>query len=130
MTNANMRAVQQTVAEFIEAFDHLDWDRFQQYFAADATAFFPFDNAPYCAVGADEIEARFKTFFEQVRTTVPGPPYLHLDPTGTEWQLLRDVALVTFHLRRPGRVGRRTLVLRRQQQAWKIVHLHASNMTC
>jgi hypothetical protein len=33
--------VQKTVAEFIYAFNNLDWDHFRQYFADDATVFNP-----------------------------------------------------------------------------------------
>jgi hypothetical protein len=37
-------------------------------------------------------------------------------------------ALVTFELRNGERVGRRTLVMRREAGLWLILHLHASNM--
>lgn len=39
-----------------------------------------------------------------------------------------DTAIVTFELAsRPPQVGRRTFVLQRQNGAWKVLHLHASN---
>jgi len=43
-------------------------------------------------------------------------------------QLAADVALVTFHLVDQRRVRRRTLVFKRMEGAWKIVHIHASNL--
>jgi len=38
------------------------------------------------------------------------------------------VVLVTFELRNSERLGRRTLVFRRDGATWRIVHLHASNI--
>jgi hypothetical protein len=44
-------------------------------------------------------------------------------------QVLAEVAVVTFHLEvNPDVVGRRTLVLTRTTDGWKIAHLHASNL--
>jgi hypothetical protein len=58
-----------------------------------------------------------------------GPPFHHLMPINLRIQpLAPGVVLVTFELRNPERLGRRTVVFRRQRDAWRIVHLHASNI--
>ena len=132
MSEAAASAVRAAVEEFIHAFDHLDWERFRRCFASDATAFFPFDTNPRRADGNVEVEAGFKRFFDEVRAKTTGPPYLGLAPRDVTVKTWDDIALVTFHLERvtgvPG-VGRRTLLLERQAERWRIVHLHASNIT-
>ena len=55
---------------------------------------------------------------------------MHLEPQDLKIQLLSaGVALVTFHLRDRNVLSRRTIVFRRDKSAWKIVHIHASNLT-
>ena len=129
MSEADTSAVRAALDEFLTAFDHLDWERFRRCFASDATVFFPWDLHPRRADGTTEVEAEFKRFFEEVRTRAAGPPYLNLVPHDVTIQVWQDVALVTFHLDRPPTIGRRTLVLQRQTQQWRLVHLHASGIT-
>ena len=132
MAEAAAAAVRAAVEEFIHAFDHLDWERFRRCFAPDATVFFPFDFHPRRADGNAEVEGGFKRFFDEVRAKRSGPPYLGLAPRDVIVRIWADIALVTFHLERvtgvPG-MGRRTLLLERQAGEWRIVHLHASNIT-
>jgi len=55
---------------------------------------------------------------------------MNLDPLDLRVeQLSEDVALVTFHLVDGGTLNRRTLVFKREPNGWKIVHIHASNLT-
>jgi len=45
-------------------------------------------------------------------------------------QFFGDVAIATFHLDdRAGFLNRRTIVLNKTEQGWKIVHLHASEVS-
>jgi hypothetical protein len=44
-------------------------------------------------------------------------------------KLSEEVVLITFHLVDSGTVSRRTLVFKRAPDGWKIVHIHASNIT-
>ena len=39
-----------------------------------------------------------------------------------------DMALATFHLLTDGELGRRTFVMTREGDDWKILHVHASNI--
>jgi len=127
-SETDLLAVKGAVVEFIEAFDNLEWERFRRCFVPDVTVFFPFGSIPRRANGKKEIEAGFKHYFDQVRSKAAGPPYLHLEPMEVAVHVVQDMAVVTFHLDRSHGLGRRTLILQRQDDQWRILHLHASNM--
>jgi ketosteroid isomerase-like protein len=128
--NSDSLAVKRAAAAFIEAFNNLDWERFRHSFSDDATTFFPSrsDESPRRANGRDEIEARFKLGFDEIRKSKPNPPYLNIEPKDLKIQMLRDGAIVTFHLGGDDSVGRRTVVFQKQKGKWFIVHLHASSI--
>jgi len=114
---------------FIQAFDNLDWDRFRSFFADDATVFYP-RGFPRRAQGRAEIEANFQQVFAQIRGDRTQPPYMDLRPTDLYLQRFGDMAIATFHLDdKPGFLNRRTIVLHKMTDGWKIVHLHASEVT-
>jgi len=116
------------LSEFITAFDNLDWDKFRNAFADDATVFYPRDRANR-ANGRMEVEEYFKHVFEQIRAGRSKGPYMDIQPRELRIQVLGDVAIATFHLDdRPGFINRRTLVLRKTAAGWKIAHLHASEV--
>jgi ketosteroid isomerase-like protein len=120
--------LQQALTTFIQAFDNLDWERFRSAFDDDATVFFPRGFSAR-ATGRAEFEKNFKVVFEQIRDGKTAPPFMDIQPEDMEIQRLGDVAVVTFHLDdRPGMLNRRTLVLRKNANGWKIVHLHASEV--
>ena len=119
--------IEAALAEFVAAFNDLDWERFRACFAPEATVFFParpFPNGR--ATGWDEVAAGFAPFFAALRETAPGPPYQQIAPRDLLIQPLGDAAVATFHLPRDTALGRRTLVLRKTAAGWKIAHLHAS----
>ncbi len=119
--------IEAALAEFVTAFNDLDWERFHACFADDAVVFFPAPPFPATrATGWEEIAAGFAPYFTKLRATVPGPPYQQIAPRNLLIQPLGDTALATFHLPRETALGRRTLVLHKQKTGWKIVHLHAS----
>ena len=123
--------VQKTVAEFIYAFNNLDWEHFRQYFADDATVFNP--AIPGVTElrrldGREKIETVFKSVFDEARKG-KGPPYLDIRPENLKIQMLTNAAVVTFHFKRSGSsFGRRTFVWEKRNGKWLIVHLHASNV--
>ena len=100
--------VRQTLSNFIQAFDNLDWEKFRNAFAEDATVFCPRE-FPHRANGRAEIEANFRHVFEQIRGQASKPPYMDIQPRELHIQMLGDVAIAMFHLDdRPGVLNRRT----------------------
>jgi ketosteroid isomerase-like protein len=121
MPTGDRSAVEQALAAFLDAFNHLDRERVEACFADDATVF--------DAYGGKRRVGFWHERFDAWRASRPGPPYRHLQPRDLLVQSLGAVAVATFHLdHHPDTLGRRTLVLTRTQDGWKIAHLHASNM--
>jgi len=115
----------QAVTAFLEAFDSVDTDRFNAFFADDATMFFPNGPFPQSRVeGKAAIAAAFGPLFSRARER--GVTSLGLRPLDVRVQNLGDFAVASFHLRGNGNIGRRSIVLRREAAGWRIVHFHAS----
>ena len=124
--------IQATMQGFLVAFNNLDMSAFIAYFADDATFFNrpapPPQTFPDRVQGKSDIQRVFQVVFEQIRagsgrTTAP---FQNIQPQGLLIQRFDDVAIVTFHLGTSVARGRRTFVLRRIGEEWKIEHLHAS----
>lgn len=111
---------------FVDAFNDLDWDRFEQAWAEDATAFMPMPDVPARLSGRDTIVATFKAIFGDFPDRFDGPPYLSIDPVDLRVDILGAAAVVTFHLGDEAPRSRRTLIFVRQGDEWRIAHLHAS----
>jgi len=120
--------VKDALAKFIRAFDDLDWEAFRMSFDDNATVFYP-RAVPERANGRAEFEKTFKTVFDQIRSSKTAPPYMDIQPKKLRIQVFRNVAIVTFHLHdRAAFLNRRTIVLSKTRNGWKIVHLHASEI--
>lgn len=121
--------VREALVHFIRAFDDLDWEHFRLAFDDNATVFYP-RAMPRRANGRVEFEKAFKTVFQQIRGSKTAAPYMDIQPKELRIQLFGDVAITTFHLDdRPGFLNRRTIVLNKTEKGWKIVHLHASEVS-
>ncbi len=116
--------------QFISAFDNLDWEKFRACFADEATIIHP-ALFSHRLDGRAEYEPAWQKVFDRTRmdSGKSRPRYMDLQPRDLKIQMLNQAAVVTFHLDRGhSSTGRRTLVLRKDANAWKIVHLHASNV--
>jgi ketosteroid isomerase-like protein len=128
-TASNEVEVRETLSRFVRAFDDLDWETFRLAFDDDATVFYP-RAFPERATGRAEFEKTFRTVFAQIRGSQTSAPYMDIQPREMKIQLFGNLAIATFHLDdRPGFVNRRTIVLNRTEHGWKIVHLHASEVS-
>ena len=118
--------VRAAVAAVVSGLEHLDADATDAPFADDATAFFP-DTAgvPARVDGKAAIHDVFARFFERLRAG--GTTSMTLRAEDVRVDLAGNAAVVTFQLK-GGILSRRTFVLRRVGGAWRIVHLHASNI--
>ncbi|MGC4023213.1 MAG: nuclear transport factor 2 family protein [Cyclobacteriaceae bacterium] len=123
-------AVMKTINGFVDAFVNLRWDDFSNYFADNATSFFP-PSAKTPARANNKVETMtiFRKVFDNARARRTSAPYLDIQPKDVRVQLIGSLAIVTFHLLDPDLFSRRTLVLSKEEQgSWKIVHMHGSGV--
>ena len=123
--------IQAATERFLRSLDSLDWEAFRTCWASEPTVFFPFGDTPGRVTGQVAVEARWRGFFEDARSRLPGPPYLNLEALDIRTELYGDVGLVTFtlDLALGGRqlpLQRRTLIFVREHDSWKLAHMHAS----
>ena len=116
------------MASFLAAFANRDLPAFSEFFAEDATMFFP-PSAPGSpsrrVEGKTEIRRAFTELYDRLglgRTTDRQIP-----PQDLLIQHYDSFAVLTFHLGSDATRGRRSFVLRRTGSEWKVVHLHASD---
>ena len=119
--------VERVIRDFLVAFSNRDFAVFVPYFSEDATVFFPPSTAaPLGRVqGRSEIERTFKMIFDAYPPRPNRPPA----PIAPQDLLIQEGdghAVVTFQLGSETARQRRTFVLRRVGQEWKIVHMHGS----
>ncbi len=118
--------VTKATQDFLKAFVNFDWPNFRNAFSNTATIFFPAWEEGQRRVGQKEIEETWLQIFpEFVDTTKKFN--LKIDPKNVFMQLYENTAIVTFHLiPKTNQLARRTIVFVKENDAWKIVHLHAS----
>jgi len=122
--------VQATLQAFLDALDRGE-DALEGWFTPDATMYFPFRNSQALVQGREAIVARFARMNAQLRQTQAAPPYIGfgMRDVRVEW-LAPGWALATALFTFADQWGRRTLLLRAEDaSAWRIHHLHASNLT-
>src|SRR5437667_8346290 len=118
-------------SRFIGAFNNLDSDELRSLFSEDATAFLPFVTTGARLNGRDAIIQAIAPLFEKerARTSLQGPPYLHIAARDLTVQRIgRDAAVVSFDVGNQQVFSGRTLVLKLVSGRWLDVHLHASNV--
>ncbi len=127
--------VRGAIESFLQAFENGDLDAMKSAFADDATTFpraiMSYQPSPDVRVSKyRRVRGLDPQMIELVarRKNREGPPNTSIEPQDLEIKLFNDAALVTFHLGRNNRLSRRTFVLAKRSGAWRIVHLHASNV--
>ena len=122
-------AVMKAAEDFVTAFNQFKWEAFRSSFTNDAIMFHPVWEQRKRRAGRQEIEATwlevFPEFIDAYNTAT-----LNISPKDLHIQLYGHTAIVTFHLGDGiTRLSRRTLVMVKQNNEWKIAHLHASFVT-
>jgi len=123
--------VRTALTAFLTAFDNLDWPAFRACFGPEPTMFHPAAPNTRRIETEEQFNSAWAGVFERIRKSSgrSSPPYMTLEPKDLRIDFLSgDVALVTFHIASPSEIDRRTLIFKHYGNAWKIVHIHASNL--
>lgn len=119
-----MQTAQAALRNFLQAFGQLQLEEMMNWWAEDGTAFFPIEHQRKRLNG----KAAIRVAFGKVITGLRAEGTRHLDIVAEDLleQESGEVSVITFHLRGDP-LCRRTVILRHEASAWRIVHLHASN---
>ena len=124
--------VEDAFARLVAAFSDLDWERFRKCFSENATIFHPAAPNIKRIDTPEQFEKAWLGVFDRIKKNSgrASPPYMKLEPADVRVEPLSDnVTLVTFHLFDGGTTSRRTVVFQKMHESWKVVHIHASNIT-
>ena len=128
--------VRAALLQFLSAFENCDLAAMEAGFAEDALTFDPTLMSREGTPKIDAEEFRRKTGMSPAMRRIctsalksgAKPPYVSVKPLDLSIQMGADMAVCSFHLESQGRLARRTTVLAKRSGAWKIIHLHASNV--
>ena len=111
---------------YLAAFNQRDWSAFRATLADDVTVMFDSAMLPERQDGIVAVGKAFSRVFPPAgsRLTQLPPP---LQPENLLVQDLGDVVIVSFHIRAPKEVARRTVVMQRTAAGWRVVHIDASS---
>jgi uncharacterized protein (TIGR02246 family) len=115
--------VRETLDRFLRAVESRELERIAPFFEEDAQMFSPLGTYPARLDGRTAVMDQFKAISEALKQ-MPTP--LRIDPQELVVREFGDVALMTFHLKLPGPLHRRSFVLRKRDGRWRIAHIHAS----
>ena len=121
--------VMRATEKFLFAFNNFNWSQFRQSFDSSATIFYPEWKPAGRIAGKVEIEKTWLELFPEFADSA-NTAKMNVTPRDVFIQLYGETAIVSFHLG-DGKawLSRRTLVMLKRKDDWKIVHLHASFMT-
>jgi len=118
--------VQETLDRFLRAVESRELDRIAPFFEEDAQMFSPLGIYPARLDGRLAILEQFKAISEALKQ-MPTP--IRIDPQEIVVREFGEIALMTFHLKLPGPLHRRSFILRKRDGRWRIAHIHASIAT-
>ena len=117
-------AVSVCLNRFVQAFEALDLEGIMDCFSQTATSFFPVHHYPFKINDKTEITEQFRNVISKIKKA--GLTGISLPIQDLEIFEFGEVALATFHIMEND-LSRRTVVLKKENDAWLITHLHASN---
>jgi acetyl esterase/lipase len=111
---------------YLDALNRRDWRAFTATFDDSISVMFDRPGPPERRDGRAAVEELFRRIFPP--DGIPParlPPPLH--PEQLLAQDLGDTVVVSFHVRSSDELARRTVVLHRTANGWRVVHIHASS---
>jgi ketosteroid isomerase-like protein len=129
MSDTIHAALQPVLQQFLDAIDAADGAALAPLWCPDASMYFPFAKTPELHAGRDAILARFARMFDDLRARNPGgAPYVRFRVLAFDCiEIGERHAIVYATLGFQRQQGRRTIVLRREPDGWRLLHVHASN---
>ena len=124
--DASNAGVRETLDRFLRAVESRELDRIAPFFEEDAQMFSPLGIYPARLDGRLAILEQFKAISEALKQ-MPTP--IRIDPQEIVVREFGEIALMTFHLKLPGPLHRRSFILRKRDGRWRIAHIHASIAT-
>ena len=121
-------AVLKATQTFVKSFTSFDWKVFKNTFSSKATIFFPTWEQGKRRTGQKEVEDTWTEIFPEFIDSTKKFDF-KIEPKDILIQLYENTAIVTFHLGGGDFLSRRTIVFVKENKDWKIVHLHASNLS-
>ncbi len=114
-----------TLNQFLEAVMSQKHERIMAFFNEDAQMFSPMGTYAARLDGRGAIGKQFESILELIKGQPGGN--VKIEPQDLDArELAPNVALITFHLRLPGPLHRRSFVLTKTASGWRIAHIHAS----
>jgi ketosteroid isomerase-like protein len=114
-----------TLHQFIDAVMSQNLENIMAFFHEDAQMFSPLGAFPARLDGRGAIRKQFEVIMEAFKS--PSGAAVKLDPRDLDArELAPHAVLFTFHLRLPGPLHRRSILLTRGANGWRIAHIHAS----
>ena len=114
-----------TLNQFLEAVMSQKHERIMAFFNDDAQMFSPLGTYDARLDGRGAIGKQFETILEFVKAQPGGG--IKIEPLDLDAkELAPNVALITFHLRLPGPLHRRSFIMTKGANGWRIQHIHAS----
>lgn len=122
-------ALQPVLQEFLDAIDAADSTALALLLCPDATMYFPFANTAELHAGREAVLARFARMFDDLRARNPnGAPYVRFRVHAFDCiEIGERHAIAYATLGFAQQIGRRTIVMRREADGWRLLHVHASN---
>jgi ketosteroid isomerase-like protein len=114
-----------TLNQFLSAVMSQNLERIMPFFNDDAQMFSPLGTYAARLDGRAAIGKQFESIMAAIKSQHGGG--LKIEPQEIDArELAPNVALITFHLRLPGPLHRRSFVMTRGASGWRITHIHAS----
>jgi ketosteroid isomerase-like protein len=115
----------ETLNQFLAAVMSQNLEHIMGFFNEDAQMFSPLGTFPARLDGRAAIGNQFASIMEAIKRQPGGT--LKIEPQDIDArQLAPTAALITFHLRLPGPLHRRSFLMMKGASGWRIAHIHAS----
>jgi ketosteroid isomerase-like protein len=114
-----------TLHQFLAAVMSQNLEKIMGFFHEDAQMFSPLATYDARLDGRGAVGKQFASILEAIKSQPGGG--IRIEPQDVDARELGpNAVLITFHLRLPGPLHRRSFVITRSANGWRIAHIHAS----